>query len=47
MIYYGNLGQKIIDVTRKHSEVRTEFWGMKFLWRRERRYVAIPNVEVW
>ena len=37
----------INDVVRKVSEVRIKFWGMKVLWRRERRYVAIPNMEVW
>jgi len=36
-----------VVVTRKSSEVRTEFWGMKFLWRRDRQYVATPNMEVW
>jgi len=35
------------DVVRKISEVKIKFWGMKVLWRRERRYVAIPNMEVW
>ena len=34
-------------VARKFSEVRTEFWGMKILWRRDRHYVATPNMEVW
>jgi hypothetical protein len=27
------------------SGVRINFWVVKFLWRRERRYV--PNMEVW
>jgi len=38
---------EIFDVVRKLSEGRTKFWGVKFLWRRERRYVAIQNMEVW
>ena len=38
---------EIFNVARKLSEGRIKFWGMKFLWRRERRYVAILNMEVW
>ena len=40
-------GSEIVDVARKVSKVRTEFWDLKILWRRERQYVAIPNMEVW
>ena len=35
------------NVVRESSEVRIKFWSMKNLWRRERHYVAILNMEVW
>jgi hypothetical protein len=35
------------NVIRESSEVRIKFWSMKNLWRRERQYVAILNMEVW
>jgi hypothetical protein len=34
-------------IARKLSGVRIDFWGMKHLWRRDRHYVATPNMEVW
>ena len=43
----GSLGQKMLMSPENLSRVRTKFWDMKMLWRRERRYVAIPNMEVW
>jgi len=35
------------DVIENFSGVRIKFWHMKVLWHRKRRYVAIPNMEVW
>ena len=43
----GSLGQKMLMSPENLSRVRTKFWDMKMLWCRERRYVAIPNMEVW
>ena len=43
----GSLGQKMLMSPENLSRVRTKFWDMKMLWRRECRYVAIPNMEVW
>ena len=43
----GSLGQKMLMSPENLSRVRTKFWDMKMLWRHERRYVAIPNMEVW
>jgi hypothetical protein len=41
------LESETIDVARKLSGLRINFWGMKLLWRRERQYVAIPVMAVW
>ena len=43
----GSLGQKMLMSPENLSRVRTKFWDMKMLWHRERRYVTIPNMEVW
>jgi hypothetical protein len=34
-------------VARKYFGIRINFWGVKFLWHRERHYVAIPYMAVW
>jgi hypothetical protein len=42
-----NMNQKLTLLPEKFPGVRIDFWGMKSLWRRDRHYVARPNMEVW
>ena len=44
---YDKYESKTNSTARKFSGVRIDFWGVKFLWRRDRHYVATPNMEVW
>ena len=39
--------ENIYDIARIFFGVRTNFWCVKLLWRRERHYVAIPYMAVW
>ena len=39
--------ENIYDIARIFLGVRTNFWCVKLLWRRERHYVAIPYMAVW
>jgi hypothetical protein len=44
MIY---LGQKLLMLPENFPAARINFWDVKCVWRRERRYVTIPNMAVW
>ena len=38
--------KSVYDASPRYG-IRNHFWDAKILWRRERRYVAIPNMEAW
>jgi len=38
---------KFIYDARPRYGIRNHFWDVKYFWRRERQYVAIPNMEAW
>ena len=38
--------KSVYDASPRYG-IRNHFWDVKILWCRERRYVAIPNMEAW